>query len=101
MSDIKFYIPEGETIPTNLRLIVDGIHVIYQRIDSGFRFDVSTSDKKTAMNVVKKIVNQMIEDHDDSKHGVSWRTVSLEFIEDSYFGFMTMIEWKYRVRDIY
>lgn len=32
MSEIRFYIPENETIPTDLRVYVDDVYVDYERI---------------------------------------------------------------------
>lgn len=102
MSDIKFYMPKNETIPTNLRLTVDDIFVTYERINSGFRFEISTDDEQIAMSVAEKIVNRMMNEHDESEHGVSWRTVSLEIDHSEFtFGIYTIVIWKYRVRDSY
>lgn len=102
MTNIRFYIPNGETIPTDLRLYVDDVYVEYERIIGGFLFLVLLDDEEKAMEVVKAIVQQMIREHDESQHGVSWRTVSLEIIpQEERYRIDTMIEWKYRVRDSY
>ena len=102
MSEIKFFIPKDETIPTDLRLYCDDVYVTYERIKGGFAFRISLYDEEKAMEVAKKIVNQMKLEHDDSQHGVSWRTVSLEVIpQDERYQIDTLIEWKYRVRDSY
>lgn len=102
MKEIKFYIPEDETIPTNLRLYVGNNYVPYERIAGGFRFEVLTKDEEQAMEIVKDIVDTMIREHDDSQHGVSWRTVSLEVVpQTGSFKFGTLIDWKYRVRGSY
>lgn len=98
--DIKFYIPEDEKIPTVLRLIADGIDVEYEAIPSGFRFYVYVESDEKALEIVKAITDQMIRDHDESQHGVSWRTVSLEICPD-VLEFRRTVEWKYRVRDSY
>ena len=98
--NIEFYIPKDEKIPTDLRLKVDGIDVYYERIKGGFRFYVYVDSDETALEIVKAIAEQMIFDHDESQHGVSWRTVSMEITEDTW-GFRKIVDWKYRVRDSY
>lgn len=100
--DIKFYVPSDETIPTDLRLYADGTYVEYFRVNGGFRFYVSEDDEEKAMQIASAIVDQMKHDHDESEHGVSWRTVSLNIVpQDDRFKMGTIIEWKYRVRDSY
>lgn len=102
MADIKFYIPEDETIPTDLRLYVDDVYVVYTRIQGGFRFWISLDDEKKAMEVAEEIAQKMKHEHDESEHGVSWRTVSLEIVpQEERYKFNTIIDWKYRVRDSY
>lgn len=102
MKDIKFYVPKSETIPTGLRLYVDDVYVEYERIQNGFRFYISLEDEQQAFDAAKEIVQKMIWEHDESEHGVSWRTVSLEIVpvEERYL-IGTVVEWKYRVRDSY
>ena len=102
MSEIKFYIPNDETIPTDLRLYVDDIYVTYERTNGGFTFHILLDDEEKAMEVAKEIVQKMIREHDESQHGVSWRTVSLQVIpQEERYKIDTLIEWKYRVRDSY
>ena len=102
MSDIRFYIPEDEKIPTMLRLHVDDVYVTYERIPGGFDFHVSTLDEEKAMKIVDEIVWQIQYDHDNSKHGISWRTISLKVVpQDERYKIDTLVEWKYRVRDSY
>ena len=102
MSEINFYIPNDETIPTDLRLYVDDIYVTYERTKDGFTFHISLDDEEKAMEVTKEIVQKMIREHDESQHGVSWRTVSLQVIpQEDRYKIDTLIEWKYRVRDSY
>lgn len=102
MSEINFYIPNDETIPTDLRLYVDDIYVTYERTNGGFTFHISLDDEEKAMEVAKEIVQKMIREHDESQHGVSWRTVSLQVIpQEDRYKIDTLIEWKYRVRDSY
>ena len=102
MSDIKFYIPQGESIPTDLRLYVGENYVEYKRTDNGFLFETLIDDEDDAMKVVEQIVNKMKSEHDESEHGVSWRTISLAVVQqDERYKIGTWVEWKYRVRDSY
>jgi len=98
--NIEFYIPKDEKIPTDLRLKVDGVDVYYERIKGGFRFQIYVGTDEAALEIAKEITQQMIRDHDESQHGVSWQTVSLEIIEDEW-KWRRIVEWKYRVRDSY
>lgn len=102
MSDIRFYIPKSETIPTGLRLYVDDVYVTYERIKKGFVFRIFVEDEAEAMNIAEKIVQQMILDHDESQHGVSWETVSLMVVpQEARYKMCTIINWEYRIRDSY
>ena len=97
---IRFWKPSYELIPTNLWLMVGDVKVQYARIDRGFRFEVYESDAEKAKEIVDKIIEQMLVDHDEPQHGVSWRTVSLE--ETEIVGDVIHVyEWHYRVRDSY
>lgn len=100
MSDIKFYIPKSETIPTELRLYVDDVYVTYERTNYGYDFHILLDDKGEALEVAKKIANKMIYENEEPQHGVSWRTISFEVFTDPY-GIGTTVRWKYRVRDSY
>ena len=102
MSDIKFYIPEDETIPTDLRLYVGDVYVTYHRIDNGFRFNILLNDENEAMKVAEEIVAKMKFEHDESQHGVSWRTKSLVVIhQEERYRIGVIIDWEYYVRDSY
>lgn len=107
MSEIKFYIPKDETIPTDLRLYVGDVYVHYERIRNGFRFHISVDDEDKAIDVAKEIADKMKREHDESQHGVSWRTISLEAIslevvpQDERYRIDTVVDWIYRVRDSY
>ena len=99
MSNIKFYIPKGQTIPLTLWLNVDGIEVIYNKVDSGYEFSVWYVDKEEAMKVVQEIVKQIKLEQDDLKNGVVWVTTSLEITSvNERFGYTTIL-WEYRMRD--
>lgn len=102
MSDIKFYIPKNETIPTGLRLYVGKNYVEYKRIANGFLFETLIDDEDEALEVVRQIVNKMKSEHDEPEHGLSYRTISLTVIQqDERYKIGTWVEWKYRVRDSY
>lgn len=59
MSEIRFYIPKDETIPTGLRLYVGDVYVFYERIPHGFLFYVDLVDEEKAMDIVKEIVTKI------------------------------------------
>lgn len=102
MSDIRFYIPKDETIPTSLRLYVGDVFVTYKRIDGGYIFRISTHDETQALEVARKIADRMIYEQSEPRHGVSWVTVSMNIVpQESRYAVDTMVEWKYRVRDSY
>lgn len=100
--EIKFYIPKNERIPTGLRLYVNDIYVMYEETASGFRFKIDTEDETEALAIATDIAEVMIQDHDESEHGVSWRTTSFRIVDTGIpnFGF-TWVDWSYRVRDSY
>lgn len=100
--DIKFYIPKNERIPTQLQLKVNDIYVEYERTVSGFRFKINTEDETEALAIATDIAGMMIQDHDESEHGVSWRTTSFRIVDigRQNTGF-TWVDWSYRVRDSY
>ena len=102
MTDIRFYIPEDETIPTDLRLYVGDVYVEYHRIDHGFRFEILLDDENEAMKIAEAIVEKMKYEHDESQHGVSWRTKSLVVVhQEERYKIGTIIDWEYYVRDSY
>ena len=102
MTDIKFYIPEGETIPTDLRLYVCDVYVKYHRIDHGFRFEILLDDEDEAMKIAEEIVKKMKYEHDEQQHGISLRTKSLVVIhQEERYKIGTIIDWEYYVRDSY
>ena len=100
--NIRFYIPKGETIPTDLLLYVGDVYVKYHRIDNGFRFEILLDDENEAMKIAEEIVRKMKYEHDESQHGVSWRTKSLVVIhQEERYKIGTIIDWEYYVRDSY
>ena len=99
MSDIKFFMPKGQTIPTVLELQVDDVSVTYKRIEGGFEFCVWVADRDKAVDIVEEIVAKIKSEHDDPKHCVTWRTVSLDVLEVSERYEFVRIWWKFYVRD--
>ena len=94
MSDIRFYIPKDESIPTDLRLYVGENYVVYERTANGFLFKTLIDDEDEAMKVVQQIVNKLISEHDESEHGVSWCTFSLAVVlQDERFIIGTWVDW--------
>ena len=102
MDDIRFYIPKGETIPTDLMLMAGDVPVVYERIYSGFRFRISEDDEQKAMAIAERITQVMRSEHDESEHGVSWRTESLRIVsQEERYRSGTIVDCKYRVRVSY
>ena len=99
MSDIKFFIPKGQTIPTALELKVDDVSVTYERIEGGFEFYVWIGDRDKAVEIVEEIVAKIKSEHDDPKHLVTWRTVSIDVLEVSERYGYVRIWWKFYIRD--
>ena len=100
MSDIRFYVPKDERIPTALRLKVDDVDVTYRRVENGFEFTIFVNSDDKALEVANEIIDKMKLEHDESQHGVSWRTVSVTIIPTRW-DFERVVLWKYRVRDSY
>ncbi len=100
--EIKFYVPASETIPTELRLYAGDKYVTYERIQSGFRFEILTDDEDEALAIAKDIAEIMIRDHSEPQHGISWRTISFSIVaQEERYRIGTLVDWTYRVRDSY
>lgn len=98
--NIKFHIPKDITIPTDLMLVVDNIEVYYKRISGGFEFRIGVDNDAKAIEIANEIIAVMKNEHDESQHGVSWRTLSVELVPSDW-DFERVVIWKYRVRDSY
>lgn len=83
--DIKFFIPDDQTIPTQLRLLVDGVHVYYEKMRSAmsYRFEVYTSDADKAREIVEECARIMSDQSYD--HGASWRVINVELYDVNKF----------------
>ena len=100
--NIRFYIPNGITIPTALILYVGDIYVCYNKIKGGFRFHIHEDDEEKAMEIAKQIAHKMEYEHDESQHGVTWETIEFKIVEqEERYKIGTDIDWFYRVRDSY
>lgn len=98
MSEIKF-VTNGYKIPLVLEVAVDGTAVTYAKMTGGYEFTAWTANRDKALEVVNQIVDEIIRERSDYKHFVSWRTESLEVVQnDDRYGY-TLIEWKFYVRD--
>lgn len=101
-NNIRFYIPDSLTIPTDLILYVEDTYVNYKRIHGGFRFHIHEDDEIKAMGIAKQIADRMIFEHDESEHGVTWCTVEFKIVEqEERYKIGTDIDWFYRIRDSY
>lgn len=87
--DIKFYMPEHETIPTRLRVKVDGkFDVYYERLNDkfGWRFEFFKCQGVTfemATAIVDEMISQMISQSYD--HGSQWRECEIrDILNDDY-----------------
>lgn len=96
---IKFYIPKYQTIPTKLRVKVDGsIDVYYDRVDGGWKFDFFKSqgvNLEMAETITDEIVQLMINQSYD--HGAQLRECSVrEIVNDEFELSITVF---FRMRD--
>lgn len=98
---IKFYIPESQVIPTQLRVKVDEqIDVYYSRLPDafGYKFDFFKRQDVTlemATAITDEIVSKMISQSYD--HGAQWRECGVrEVVNDDFDLSITVF---FRVRD--
>ena len=102
MSEIRFYIPEGETVPTDLRLKVGETDVTYERIHSGYRFYIHMDDEEEALKIAEQITQRIRNEQGEPQHGVTWVTVAMYVVkQEERYRIGTIVDWKYRVRDVY
>lgn len=101
--DTKFYIPEHQEIPTELRLIAEDKHVIYRRLQDAFGYDFeffSGESVDEAMEIAKKLAEIMCAQSFD--HGSEWRIVSVNPVQQcERFKIGETIRVLFRVRDSY
>lgn len=95
--EIKFFIPDDQTIPTQLRLTADGVHVYYNRLPDRFayRFTVYTQDENAAANIVEEIAHIMVNQSYD--HGASWRIKTIVQVSDeSVMSYTYDVDFRFR-----
>lgn len=98
---IDFYIPESQTIPTQLRVKVDGnIDVYYDRLPDafGWKFEFFKHQGVTlemATAITDELVSNMISQSYD--HGAQWRECRTREIVDNEWNLY--IKVFFRVRD--
>ena len=103
-NEIKFYIPEDQTIPTKLRLKKGKVQIYYERLNDkfGYEFELYELDnKEQAEEIVKEIANIMC--NQSYNHGQEWRVVSIDCIEfnDESWGKIGKWQVEFRIRDSY
>ena len=98
---IEFYIPEDQSIPTNLRVKVDDkFDVYYSRLNDvfGFKFEFFEFQgvtREMATAITDEIVSKMVSQSYD--HGAQWRECGVrEIVAD---GLELSITVFFRVRD--
>ncbi len=109
MSNIEFYIPEGEIIPTKLRLLVSkdegkDIQVHYKSLEESFGYNFELYDitsEEEAENIVKEIAQKMCNQSYD--HGQEWRVENIEKLscEINYAFQKAEYNVLFRIRDSY
>jgi hypothetical protein len=99
---IEFYIPTNEKIPTRLRLLVDGMHVYYNRVEDDFAYDFTLWGKArdNATDIVNELVRILCSQSFD--HGAEWRETKREVIEEGVMDWeATTIRVFFRIKDSY
>lgn len=88
MNNIEFYIPEGEKIPTKMRLRKGDIQVIYKRelslvSDISYSFEVfNIKDEETGEAIVKEIADLLMSQ--SYNHGQEWRVSEMILSESDF-----------------
>lgn len=96
--DIKFHTPQSETIPTQMRLKVDGVDVYYDKVPGKFAytfkfFKIQDVTMELAKTIVDEVVDRMKEQSYD--HGAQWRETSCRSVyEDEYDITITVFFYK-------
>ena len=86
--DIQFYIPQSESIPTQMRLKVDGLDVLYDKIHGNFAYTFGFYKfqgvtKELANTIVDELVHRM--ENQSYDHGAQWRETRCRNVyEDEY-----------------
>lgn len=106
MDNLNFYIPESQTIPTDLRLQGDGVHIYYDKLpeDFGYVFKVyhpgadevpdAAADRALVENIAHKMCAQSYD------HGASWRIRRIQLMHTAeFFCDCNIFHVLFRVRD--
>ena len=95
----------GIGIPLQLEVDVNGVSIYYDKLRPtpgeypGYVFYTSTdTPKEEAEEMVKALIGTILDEHDEEEYGVSWRTMSFQYVESRIYH---TFEWRYRVRDSY
>lgn len=107
--NIQPYIPEGESIPTRLRLIVEkdegpDIRIDYIRLSPGFSYEFSlynVNSEDEANEIINQIANEMCNQSYD--HGQEWRTDKIKLLRKEINNFIQVVEYEvsFRIKDSY
>lgn len=98
--EIKFYTPEYETIPTQLRLKVDGTtDVYYKRVEGHFAYDLTlfTDNQEKRNAIVEEVIRILIDQSEDN--GSRWVEYCREILnpgEDWYEPFVIRVYFRMR-----
>ena len=103
--EIKQVVYNYETVPTELRAMVDDVLITYKRTCSapypGFRMIVENdTSKEKAEKVARVLIDRIIDDHNESEHGVSWKLMSFDYMGRDTLDRREFAAY-YRVRDSY
>lgn len=99
---IEFYIPKDQTIPTQLRLKVDGMDVYYDKVSDVFAYDFTMWGKarEHGTAIVDELVHILCNQSYD--HGSEWRETKREVIEKGVMDWEpTVIRVHFRIKDSY
>ncbi len=97
---VDFYIPKDQTIPTRLRLKVDGIDVYYSRLHDqfGYDFEFYGVTEEKAMEITENLTAIMCSQSYD--HGSQWRVTAIYPVEqDERYKASEIVRVIFRVRD--
>lgn len=93
--EIRFFMPDGETVPLEFSLYVDGYKVIYDKVGyCRHEFYINVTDSDLAMKLLNKVISRIL------KEKPYMETVSIERCP-SPFNDYTCIEWEHKLKDNY
>lgn len=101
--DIKVFIPQGEIIPTKMRLTVDGKQVHYERVHDGFGYDFSffSGDTEAEATAIATELARIMS-HQSYDHGSEWRVASIETVpQEERYAIGITVRAMFRIKDSY